>query len=208
MSSPWFTCLIIDQLFCITMIRTDKHLSVNFLQCFYSFTYAFIYSLNSLDCSSFHTCMSNHIRICKIDHDHIIFISFDGLNQFFAYLRSAHLRLKIIGCNLRRFHKDSVFTFVWLFYTTVKEEGYMGIFLCLSNTGLGHIMCCQIFSKCVLQLNLMESYQLVLDGIIIICKAYKSYMRSCFSLKAFKLIITECSCDLTGTVRTEIKEHY
>ena len=83
----------------------------------------------------------------------------------------------------------------------------MCVFFCLCNTNLSHIMCCQIFSKGIVKLYLVKGYHLILDRIIIICKAYKSQIQFLLTLKAFEIIITERSCNLAGTVRTEVKEY-
>ena len=83
----------------------------------------------------------------------------------------------------------------------------MCILLCLSDTSLSHVVCCKVFSKCVMKLNFVECNQFILDGIIILCEAYECDMWSCFSLKSLEIIIAECSCDLTSTVRTEVKEY-
>ena len=49
MSCPWLTCLIVYKLFCVTVVSTDKELSVNLFDCLYSLTNTRINSLNSLD---------------------------------------------------------------------------------------------------------------------------------------------------------------
>ena len=207
MCSPRSTCLIVDQLFCISMVSTDKHLSVHFLKSLYCFANTFINSFHCFDGSFLYACMSNHIRVCKVDHDHIIFVRFNRIYQFLANLRCTHFRLKIVGCNLRRFNQNSVFSFVRLFHTAVEEKCNMCIFLCFSNTRLSHIVCCKILTKCIMKLNLVECNLFILNGVIVICEAYESNLWSCFSFKSLEIIIAECSCDLTSAVRTEIKEY-
>ena len=54
----------------------------------------------------------------------------------------------------------------------------------------------------------MECNQLILNSFIIICEAYIGQIQFLSSLKSLEFIITECSGDLTGTVRTEVKEYY
>ena len=67
-------------------------------------------------------------------------------------------------------------------------------------------MCCQIFSKCIGDLYLMECYQFIWNGCIVFGKAYISHIQSLSSVESIKLITAECSCDLSCTVRTEIEE--
>ena len=140
MSSPWLTGIIIYKLFCITVVSADKELSVNLFDCLYSLSYTLINSLNSLDRSCLDTCVANHIRVCEVDDDHIIFIRFDCLNKFLANFRCAHLRLHVIGRNLRGFYKDSVLSLVRLLNATVEEESNVCVLLCLSDTCLCHIV--------------------------------------------------------------------
>ena len=151
--------------------------------------------------------MANHIRVRKVDDDHIIFVRFDCLYKLLANLRCTHLRLHIVGRNLRGFYKDSVLSFVWLLNTTVEEECNMCIFLCLGDTCLCHIVSCKVLTEGIVKKNLVECYQLILDGIIILCEAYECGIQSLCSLKALKIVITESSCDLSCTVRTEVEEY-
>ena len=208
MSSPWLSCLIINQLLCISVVSTDKHLSVNFFESFYCSSHTSINCFDCFDSCCLYTSMTYHIRVCKIDNDHIIFTRFDCIHQLVTNFRCAHLRLKVISCNLRRFNEDSVFSFVWFFYSTVKEESNMCIFFCLSNTNLCHIMSRKIFTKCILKKYFVERNLFVLNCFIIICKADISKIQFLSSFETFEFIITECSCDLTCTVWTEVKEYY
>ena len=207
MCGKWLAGLVVYQLFCITMVSTDKHLSVYFFDCLYGSSYTLIYSFYSFDCSIFHTGMSYHIRICEVDDDHVIFVRLDCIYQFVTYFVCTHLRFQIISSNFRGFNKDSVLSFVRFFNTTVEEESYMSIFFSLGDTCLSHIMSCKIFTKCILNLLFVESYDLVRNRLIVIGKAYISQIQSLFSFKSFESIVTECSCDFTGTVRTEVKEY-
>ena len=53
----------------------------------------------------------------------------------------------------------------------------------------------------------MESDMLVLDRLIIVCKADIEKIKLLFSLKALKIIIAESPGDLSCSVGTEIEEH-
>ena len=200
-------CLIVDHLLCISVVCTDKEHAVYFLDCFYSSSYTLVNCLNSLYSSRDHTCMSYHIRVCKIDDNDIILTGTDGCIQLLRYFRCTHLRLQIISCNSWRLYKYSVLILVWLFHTTVEEECNMSIFLCLSGTKLLQTICSKILAKCILDLLLLESDDLVRDRLIVILEAYIcQWQLSTLTLKSCKLICTECSCDLTRTVWTEVKE--
>ena len=109
--------------------------------------------------------------------------------------------------NLRGLHKDSVLALVWLLNATVEEEGYVSIFLCLSDTCLSHVVSCKVLAECVVKLNLVECNQLISDGVIVICEAYICEVKAFLSCETCKFVIAECSCDLTCTVRTEVEKY-
>ena len=84
----------------------------------------------------------------------------------------------------------------------------MSIFLCLCRTKLFQAVLCQKFSKCIVYLNLVECNDLVRNRNIILCKHNKGCWEvSLTSFKSCKIRITEGSCNLSRTVRTEIIEN-
>lgn len=116
----------------ISVVRTDEHLAVNLFNASTALpthsstaSTAWIAALN--------TGMANHIRICKVDDDNIIFLGTNSIRQLVAYFVSTHLRLQVISSNLRGFYKDSILTFIWLLNAAIEEEGYMCLFLGLST---------------------------------------------------------------------------
>lgn len=58
-----------------------------------------------------------------------------------------------------------------------------------------------------LQYALFKCDQLVRDRLIIVLKADKCCLNE-RTVKSGKLVITECTCHFTGTVRTEVKEDH
>ena len=207
MSCEWLTCLLVDQLLCISVVSADEHLSVYFFQSLYSLSYTLINCFYSLDRSFLNTCMSYHVRVCKVDHDHIIVLRLDRSNKLVTYFVSAHLRFQVISSNLRGFHKDSVLSLIRLFYSTIEEECYVSIFLCLCNTSLFQSVICKELSKCIRNRFFYECNHLILDCRIILCEAYECSLHSVSSFKSVKTVITECSCELSCSVRTEVEEY-
>ena len=82
----------------------------------------------------------------------------------------------------------------------------MCIFFCFCNTCLFHSICCQKFTKCIVNGYFMESNLFIWNRRIIFCKAYISQIQSFCSFKSCEFIIAECSCDFTCTIRTEVEE--
>ena len=66
MSSEWLTCLIVYQLFCISVVCADKHYTVHFFYSLYGLSYTGVYRLNSLDGCIFNTCMSTISGFAKL----------------------------------------------------------------------------------------------------------------------------------------------
>ena len=63
----------IYQLLSITMICTQEHLPVYFFQRFYSPSHTGVHRFYRFNGCCLHTSMSYHIRISKIDNNHIVF---------------------------------------------------------------------------------------------------------------------------------------
>ena len=82
----------------------------------------------------------------------------------------------------------------------------MGIFLCLGDTRLFLSIGCKKGSKCIGNLFLDERHLFVLNGHVILCKAYITSLDSLPPVKSGKPIVTERPCNLPCTVWTEIKE--
>ena len=81
----------------------------------------------------------------------------------------------------------------------------MCILLSLSETKLLLTAFCKVLTECIGDMLLLESDCLVRDCLIVILETYISCLDE-WTIKACKLIITECTGNLTCTVRTEVKE--
>ena len=82
----------------------------------------------------------------------------------------------------------------------------MGIFLCFSNTSLLLSILCKELAKCICNLFFYKRNLLICNRNIIFCKTYKCSLNSFSTFKPSKFIVTECSRNLSCTVRTEVKE--
>ena len=98
----------------------------------------------------------------------------------------------------------------------------MSVLLCLSDTELLKAVCCEVFTKCVLDLFLLESDKLVGDELIIvleadICERHEAVcslevldalgVGSVTGLSCDVLVgEAESLCDLSCTVRAEVEE--
>ena len=83
----------------------------------------------------------------------------------------------------------------------------MCILLCLGQTKLCLSALCQVLTECIYNMLFFKCDQLVRDRLIIVLKADKCCLNE-RTVKSGKLVITECTCHFTGTVRTEVKEDH
>ena len=79
--------LIVDELLCVTVVSADEQLAVHLFDGVYRLAYAAVYDFDGLDGCLLHTGMTYHIRVCKVDDDHIVFLGLDGSNQLLADFR-------------------------------------------------------------------------------------------------------------------------
>ena len=216
--------LIVHHLLAVTMVCTDEENAILLLYGFYCRSYTFIHLLNCCDGSRENARMSNHIRVCEVDDDHIIIIGTDRFVQLPAYFRSAHFRLQVIGCNCRGINQDTILVLVGLFQTAVEEEGYMCVLLGLRQTKLLQTKLSQILTEGIVDLLLLECHQLVRNGLIIILEAHigkgKESLCPLQRLDALGIRCITGLCgdirigeaeglgDLTGPVGTEVEEDH
>ena len=82
----------------------------------------------------------------------------------------------------------------------------MCIFLCLCQTELFFALCCKELTKGIFDGFFLKCNDLVWNCLIIIFETYIG-QRNKRTFKSGKCIVTECSGDLTGTIRTEVEEN-
>ena len=84
----------------------------------------------------------------------------------------------------------------------------MCIFLCLGDTGLGLSMSCQILTEGIVKFYFLKCNDGIRDGCIILSETYVGQIQLLLSCKSIKLICTECSGDLSCTVRAEVEKDH
>ena len=187
------------------MIRAQEQLPVHREQCVDRFADTLVDCLDRLDRRLQNSGMADHIRICKVDDDHVILLRLDRLHQLIRHLIRAHLRLQIVGRDLRRIDKNAVLARIRSLYAAVKEEGDVRVLLRLGDARLRLAVRRQIFAERIGQGNLLECYGLVRDRHIVLGEAYICRLLSAApALKAGKIIAAERAGDLSRTVRAEI----
>ena len=141
--------------------------------------------------------MPDHITIGEIDHDKIVRFIHRRTYRF-AYLRRGHLRLEVIGLDIRTGDQHPALSLIRGLYTAVEEEGHMGILLRLCSMQLsqpcfGDHLCKGIF-RC-----LFGEKHPIREACIIL--RHRCDMQwNIVALEGIEAGIAECGCDLPHPV--------
>ena len=122
--------IFINSVVGITVISYDNSFVIIGLGSLYHLLYTVVNGPDSLGNGMINTRMSHHVTIGKVHNYEVILLRINGSDELLLYFQSAHFRLQVVCRHLWRRHKYTVFVLKRLFTATVKEEGYMGIFLC------------------------------------------------------------------------------
>ena len=73
--------------------------------------------------------MADHVRVGIVHQNKIVRSRPDGLDQPVGDFMGRHLGLKVVGRNLGRWDKHTVFARERRFFAAIEEERHMGVFL-------------------------------------------------------------------------------
>ena len=151
------------------------------------------------------TGVSDHVAVCIVQDDDVELAALDLLDNLVAYQISAHLRLEIVGCNLRGCDQVALLVLVRCLDAAVEEERNMCILLGLRDAELRQTVFCDILAERVGQRLRLECDVDIRHGRIILRHAdVVDREESLLALEAVKFRIDQRAGDLTGTVRTEV----
>lgn len=89
--------------------------------------------------------VANHVWWGKVVHEELKLACSNALAELVGNRHGAHLGLQVVRCYLGRWHHLALLIFKLLFYTTVEEEGDVGVLLRLCNVTLLHAL----LAKCL-----------------------------------------------------------
>ena len=166
-----------------------------------------IHCFHSGLCSVKYTRMADHVAVCIVQDNHIVFAGFNALDQPVGDLVSAHLRLQIVGGHLRGVDQHAVLVGILLFDAAVEEERHMRVFLRLCNAQLGQALVGDVFAKGVLQALRLKGHQDVRHGSVVLRHAdVFDREEALLALKAGEFRIDKGARNFARTVRAEVKE--
>ena len=189
----------------VAVVGSDQALTAHLEDGVNDLAYAVIGSLDRLDCSLEYAGVTYHIAVCEVEDNNVVLAGQDALYALLGNGRLAHLRLEIIGCNLRGRDQSTILARVLLLNAAVEEERNVCVLLGLGNAELGHTQIGDIFAERVLQALRLEGDFHARNRSIVLRHADVVDLRL-YALKAGELRINECTGDLTRTVGTEVCE--
>ena len=170
--------------------------------------HALVYRPDSFGNGVVNARMAHHIAIREVHNNKVVLIFLDSGHELILHLVSAHLRLQVVGCYLRRRHKDAVFALERSLTTTVEKESYVGILLCFGRMKLFLAQFRQVFAERILHVFFREEYVYVLEiGVVGRHAVVLQALNRVHSLFR-KILLREYSSDFLSSVVTEIEEDY
>ena len=188
------------------MVGNDDSLVVVSLSSLDYVLHAVVNSPYSLSNSVVDTSVTNHITVSKVNYDEVVLSLVDSSNQLILNLEGAHLRLQVVGSNLRRRNQDTILTLVWSLTTTIEEECYVSILLSLSSVQLLLALLAQILTQSVLNVLLREQDVYTLEVCIVWSHAVVLQARDSLHALLWHILLSQCDGHLLSTVVTEVDE--
>ena len=195
----------VEHLIDVAVVGGDQALAAHLEDGVNDLAYAVIGSLDSLDCSLEYAGVTYHIAVCEVEDNNVVLAGQDALYALLGNGRLAHLRLEIIGCNLRGRDQSAILARILLLNAAVEEERNVCVLLGLGNAELGHTQIGDIFAERVLQALRLEGDLHARNSSIVLRHADVVDLRL-YALKAGEFRINECTGDLTRTVGAEVCE--
>ncbi|MNX91740.1 hypothetical protein D3C86_1238450 [compost metagenome] len=195
----------VDHGFAIAVVGNDKHRATHFFERGNDRTKSAIHGFAGLDCGLQIAGMADHVRVGVIGNDKIVTLA-DRLDEFLRHLGRAHLRLQVVGRNLRRFRHEAVFADFRLFLAAIQEEGDMRIFFRLGEAKLREPLFCHPGAERIddIALGVGRRHEMAVAGGIF-DHTEQRRKHGLFARKTVEIIGTNGKQDFTRTVGAEIQ---
>ena len=128
-----WTAVRIDSIIGIAVIGSEQNHVIVCKSAGYNGFYTSVYASHRIADRIVNSGMADHVAVGKVKDDHILLFTSDSFAELARNLNRTHLRLKVIGSDLRRIDKDAVLKLERSLASTVEEEGDVRIFF-----GLGY----------------------------------------------------------------------
>ena len=95
----------------VAMVGGQQNGAVHRQDLFHHLAYAAVHRLYRLNCRIEYTGVSDHVAVSKVEDDNVVFSAVQTGKQLVGHLIGAHLRLQIVGGNLRGVDECAVLPF-------------------------------------------------------------------------------------------------
>ena len=126
----------IDSIIGIAVIGSEQNHVIVCKSAGHNGLYTSVYASHCIADCIVNTGMADHIAVGKVKDNHILLFASDSLAELARNLNRTHLRLQVIGGNLRRIDKNPVFKLERSLATAVEEEGHVSVFFGLGDAEL------------------------------------------------------------------------
>ena len=166
----------------------------------------FVNGLAGGDAGLQETGVAHHVGVSKV-HDGDVVVG-NGVHKLICHFAYAHLGLEVVGSYLSGGgYEDAVLALELGFYSTVEEEGDVGVFLGLCNAQLLKAGGGNHLAEDVGELFLLEYHGGGVAGLVL-RHGDVVYVRVYAAVEAVEVVVYECAGELAGAVCTEVEEEY
>ena len=155
-----------------------------------------------------HPGVADHVAVGVVDDDHVITLLLNGFDDAVGDDRCVHLRLQVVGGDVRRRDQDALFALERLFAAAGEEEGDVGVFLGFGDAQLGLALLGQVFAEHVGQRLRFEGAG-GLDARRVLGKRDEAgQLRLALAREFGKVAFDKGAAELAGTVGAEVHEDH
>ena len=152
--------------------------------------------------------MADHVAVGVVDHDQVVALLLDGLDDAVGDFRRAHFRLEVVGGDVRRGDEDAFLALERLFPAAGEEEGDVGVLLGFGDAQLGLALLGQVFAKHIGQGFGLEGAGRRDARGVLGEHDEAGQLRDAAAGECSKVRLDEGAGQLAGTVGAEIHEHH
>ena len=149
--------------------------------------------------------VADHVAVGKVEDDHVIFAAVQPGEQLVGDQVGAHLRLQVVGRNLRGVDQRAVLARGYRLHAAVEEEGDVRVLLGLGDAQLLQALLGDVFAKGVVEALRLEGNLYVRHGRVVLGHA-DVVQREEGALETGKVRVNQRAGDLAGAVWTEVVE--
>ena len=151
MSGERGNAVCVEHLVNVAVVGGDQALTAHLEDRVNDLAYAVVGRFDRLDGCLEHAGMADHVAVCEVQDDNIVLAGQDALDALLGDSRLAHLRLKVVSCDLGRRNQSTILARILLLDAAVEEERNVCVLLGLSNAQLGHAQIGDILTEGVLE---------------------------------------------------------